>query len=135
MEAGQTDNSLEGQDINMRMSEADVEMFTYHAHTSKVDTDSILKLGFKGDMMINPESILYRTVFTKYPFLTPFRTRSSDLEFIVDRVHRNNFLNKFHIKSKVDMDGVNALNLEISTNHKPYKLYFFYPTLFDMMSP
>jgi len=135
MEARQADNSLGGKAIDMRMSEADVEMFTYHADTSKVDTDSILKFGFKGDMMINPESILYRTVFTKYPFFTPFRTRSSDLEFMVDRVHRNNFLNKFHIKSKVDMDGVNALNLEISTNHKPYKLYFFYPTLFEMMRP
>merc|ERR1719347_379746 len=85
--------------------------------------------------MIHPESILYRTVFTNYPFLTPFRTRSSALEFMVDRVHRNNFLNKFHVKSKVDMDGVNALNLEISTNQKPYKLYFFYPTLFEMMRP
>jgi len=135
LEARQAYNSLGGRAINILISEADVEVFTYHADTSKVDTVSLLKFGFKGDMMLNPESILYRTVFTKYQFLTPFRTRSSDLEFMVDRVHKNDFLNKFHIKSKVDKDGVNVLNLEISTNHKPFKFYFFYPVLFEKLRP
>merc|ERR1712080_515529 len=78
LEARQTPNSLGGRTINILTSKAGVEMLTYHADTSKVDTAAMLKLGLKGELTLNPESILYRTVVSQYQFLTPFRTRSSD---------------------------------------------------------
>merc|ERR1711962_532166 len=84
----------------LRKFKAGVEMLTYHADTSKVDTAAMLKVGLKGELTLNPESILYRTVVSQYQFLTPFRTRSSDLEFMVDRVNKNAFLNKFHVKAR-----------------------------------
>merc|ERR1711890_84698 len=128
-------NSLGGRTINILTSKAGVEMLTYHADTSKVDTAAMLKLGLKGELTLNPESILYRTVVSQYQFLTPFRTRSSDLEFMVDRANKNAFLNKFHVKAKVDKDSVNVLNMEISTDHKPYKLHIFCPALFEKLRP
>merc|ERR1719347_1431337 len=100
LEARQTPNSLGGRTINILTSKAGVEMLTYHADTSKIDTAAMLKVGLKGELTLNPESILYRTVVSQYQFLTPFRTRSSDLEFMVDRVNKNAFLNKFHVKAK-----------------------------------
>ena len=84
MEAQQTPNSLGGRTINIVTSKAGVKMLTYHADTSKVDTPAMLKVGLKGELTLNPESILYETVVSHYQFLTPFRTRSSDLEFMVD---------------------------------------------------
>merc|ERR1711890_6045 len=115
LEARQTPNSLGGRTINILTSKAGVEMLTYHADTSKVDTAAMLKLGLKGELTLNPESILYRTVVSQYQFLTPLRTRSSDLEFMVDRA--------------------NVLNMEISTDHKPYKLHIFCPALFEKLRP
>jgi len=108
-------------------------MLTYHADTSKVDTAAMFKVGLKGELTLNPESLLYRTVVGKYQFLTPFRTRSSDLEFMVDRVNKNAFLNKFHAKAKVDKDSTNVLNLEISTDHQPYKFHIFCPAIFGKL--
>merc|ERR1712010_82117 len=61
------------------------------------------------------------------------RTRSSDLEFMVDRVNKNAFLNKFHAKAKVDKDSTNVLNLEISTDHQPYKFHIFCPAIFGKL--
>merc|ERR1712177_114013 len=135
LEARQTPNSLGGRTINILTSKAGVEMLTYHADTSKVDTAAMLKVGLKGELTLNPESILYRTVVSQYQFLTPFRTRSSDIEFMVDRVNKNAFLNKFHVKAKVDKDGANVLNMEISTDHKPYKLHIFCPAIFEKVRP
>merc|ERR1711909_268935 len=126
-------NSLGGRTIDILTSKAGVEMLTYHADTSKVDTAAMFKVGLKGELTLNPESLLYRTVVGKYQFLTPFRTRSSDLEFMVDRVNKNAFLNKFHAKAKVDKDSTNVLNLEISTDHQPYKFHIFCPAIFGKL--
>merc|ERR1719348_1764325 len=106
LEARQTPNSLGGRTINILTSKAGVEMLTYHADTSKVDTAAMLKVGLKGELTLNPESILYRTV-----------------------------VNKYHVKAKVDKDGANVLNMEISTDHKPYKLHIFCPAIFEKMRP
>jgi len=133
VEARQTPNSLGGRTIDILTSKAGVEMLTYHADTSKVDTAAMFKVGLKGELTLNPESLLYRTVVGKYQFLTPFRTRSSDLEFMVDRVNKNAFLNKFHAKAKVDKDSTNVLNLEISTDHQPYKFHIFCPAIFGKL--
>merc|ERR1712115_465794 len=54
---------------------------------------------------------------------------------MVDRVNKNAFLNKFHVKAKVDKDGANVLNMEISTDHKPYKLHIFCPAIFEKVRP
>merc|ERR1711962_297811 len=55
LEARQTPNSLGGRTINILTSKAGVEMLTYHADTSKVDTAAMLKVGLKGELTLNPE--------------------------------------------------------------------------------
>ena len=62
LEARQTHNSLGGRTINIVTSKAGVKMLTYHADTFKIDTPAMLKVGLKGELTLDPESILYETV-------------------------------------------------------------------------
>merc|ERR1711872_585464 len=89
-----------------------------------IDTNQ-LKVGLKGDFELNPQSILYKMVVSKYRILTPFSKRHSDLEFFWDKKNKNVVMNKFYAKAKIDKDGSNVANVLISTNQKPYKFHVF----------
>jgi len=135
LDATQSPNGSGGRDINIVATKAGTQMFKYHGVTSKVNNRQQLKVGLKGDFELNPESILYKMIVSKYQILTPFSKRSSDLEFFWDKKHKNVVLNKFYAKAKVDKDGVNVLNVDISTNQKPYKFHVFFPALLGKLRP
>ena len=62
MEAQKIPYSLGDGDINTVTSKASTKMLTYHADTFKIDTPAMLKVGLKGELTLDPESILYETV-------------------------------------------------------------------------
>merc|ERR1711973_194918 len=91
--------------------------------------------GLKGDFELNPQSLLYKMVVSKYRILTPFSKRHSDLEFFWDKKNKNVVINKFYAKAKIDKDGSNVANVLISTNQKPYKFHVFLPALLGKLRP
>merc|ERR1712088_1008971 len=110
-------------------------MWKYNAVTSKVNDANQLKVGLKGDFELNPQSLLYKMVVSKYRILTPFSKRHSDLEFFWDKKNKNVVMNKFYAKAKIDKDGSNVANVLISTNQKPYKFHVFLPALLGKLRP
>merc|ERR1712088_974553 len=114
---------------------AGTQMWKYHAVTSKVNDANQLKVGLKGDFELNPQSLLYKMVVSKYRILTPFSKRHSDLEFFWDKKNKNVVMNKFYAKAKIDKDGSNVANVLISTNQKPYKFHVFLPALLGKLRP
>jgi len=135
LHAKQTPNSKGGRNIEIETKKGGVEMLKYKAETSKINDAAIFKIGLKGDLTLNHDSILYRTIVTKYRILTPFVKRLSDVEFTYNKVDKNVLMNKFSIKAKVDKDATNVLNLEISTDHTPYKIHIFCPAIFNKVRP
>merc|ERR1712013_667116 len=110
-------------------------MWKYNAVTSKVNDANQLKVGLKGDFELNPQSLLYKMVVSKYRILTPFSKRHSDLEFFWDKKNKNVVMNKFYAKAKIDKDGSNVANVLISTNQKPYKFHVFLPAILGKLRP
>merc|ERR1712141_205717 len=92
-------------------------------------------VGLKGDFELNPQSLLYKMVVSKYRILTPFSKRHSDLEFFWDKKNKNVVMNKFYAKAKIDKDGSNVANVLISANQKPYKFHVFLPALLGKLRP
>merc|ERR1711922_30735 len=114
---------------------AGTQMWKYHAVTSKVNDANQLKVGLKGDFELNPQSLLYKLVVSKYRILTPFARRHSELEFFWDKKNKNVVMNKFYAKAKVDKDGSKVADVLISTNQQPYKFHVFLPALLGKLRP
>merc|ERR1711963_1031627 len=124
-----------GRNIDIVATKAGTQMWKYHAVTSKVNDANQLKVGLVGDFELNPQSLLYKLVVSKYRILTPFARRHSELEFFWDKRNKNVVLNKFYAKAKVDKDGSNVANVLISTNQQPYKFHVFLPALLGKLRP
>merc|ERR1719266_583103 len=78
-DAKQSPNSgTGGRNIDIVATKAGTQMWKYHAVTSKVNDANMLKVGLKGDFELNPQSLLYKLVVSKYRILTPFAKRHSD---------------------------------------------------------
>jgi len=135
LDISHTPNGLGGRTINVIATKGGVQMWKYNADTSKINNASILKVGLKGTFELNPASLLYKKIVTKYRLLTPFTKRTSDLEFFFDKRNKNVLLNKFYAKAKVDKDGTKVLDVDISTNQKPYKFYVFLPAILGKLRP
>merc|ERR1711872_651920 len=108
-----------GRNIDIVATWGGAMMWKYNAVTSKVNDANQLKVGLKGDFELNPQSILYKMVVSKYRILTPFSKRHSDLEFFWDKKNKNVVMNKFYAKAKIDKDGSNVANVLISTDQNP----------------
>ena len=135
-DAKQSPNSgTGGRNIDIVATKAGTQMWKYHAVTSKVNDANMLKVGLKGDFELNPQSLLYKLVVSKYRILTPFAKRHSDLEFFWDKQNKNVVMNKFYAKAKIDKDGTKVADVLISTNQKPYKFYVFLPAVLGKLRP
>merc|ERR1719289_496095 len=106
-----------GRNIDIVTTKGGVQMWKYSAVTSKVNDANQLKVGLKGGFELNPQSLLYRLVVSKYRILTPFAKRHSDLEFFWD------MKNKRYAKAQVTKDGAKVADVLISTNQQPYKFH------------
>ena len=128
-------NSLGGRHINIVATRAGAQTFKYTGETSKVNNAAMLKVGLKGEFELSQESVLYKKIVGKYRILTPFKKRNSDLEFFWDKQNKNALINKFYAKAKIDKDGTNVANIDISTNEKPYKFFVFLPAVLHKIRP
>jgi hypothetical protein len=124
-----------GRNIDIVTTKAGTQMWKYHAVTSKVNDANQLKVGLKGDFELNPQSLLYKLVVSKYRILTPFARRHSELEFFWDKKNKNVVMNKFYAKAKVDKDGSKVADVLISTNQQPYKFHAYMPALLGKLRP
>merc|ERR1712088_495516 len=124
-----------GRNIDIVTTKGGVQMWKYSAVTSKVNDANQLKVGLKGDFELNPQSLLYKLVVSKYRILTPFARRHSELEFFWDKKNKNVVMNKFYAKAKVDKDGSKVADVLISTNQQPYKFHVFLPALLGKLRP
>merc|ERR1712152_39197 len=124
-----------GRNIDIVATKGGAMMWKYNAVTSKVNDANQLKVGLKGDFELNPQSILYKMVVSKYRILTPFSKRHSDLEFFWDKKNKNVVMNKFYAKAKVDKDGSKVADVLISTTQQPYKFHVFLPALLGKLRP
>merc|ERR1712037_342491 len=105
-----------GRNIDIVTTKAGPQMWKYHAVTSKVNDANQLKVGLKGDFELNPQSLLYKLVVSKYRILTPFARRHSELEFFWDKKNKNVVMNKFYAKAKVDKDGSKVVDVDVIHN-------------------
>merc|ERR1712226_1167073 len=124
-----------GRNIDIVTTKAGTQMWKYHAVTSKVNDANQLKVGLKGDFELNPQSLLYKLVVSKYRILTPFARRHSELEFFWDKRNKNVIMNKFYAKAKVDKDGSKVADVLISTTQQPYKFHVFLPAILGKLRP
>merc|ERR1719284_1468283 len=125
----------QGRIIGVEATKAGTRMWKYFGVTEKENDEDKLKLKLESDFDLNPQSMLYQLVVSKYRILTPFARRHSELEFFWDKRNKNVVLNKFYAKAKVDKDGSNVANVLISTNQQPYKFHMFLPALLGKLRP
>merc|ERR1739848_551580 len=111
------------------------QMMKLDVSTSKVSNNDEIKLGLTYSLEIDPESILYKNVISKYRFLTTFQKRQGSLEIYVNKKDKNLLLNKFHVKGEVVKDGDTAAKILLTTNEKPYKLEIFLPVILQHIKP
>ena len=135
LEAKRGDNAKNGRDVSLLVKKGGVQMFKVTWSTEKVNNANEFKFILHDKLEVNPESILFKNIISKYKFLTPFNTRAGEFEFYVNKVDKNVVLNKFYAKGKVMKDGNKALELLMTTNEQPYKFELFAPALLGNIKP
>jgi len=115
--------------IKVEATTAGTQMWKYFGFTEKLNDANQLKLKLTSDFELNPQSMLYNLVVSKYKVLTPFSKRHTELEFFWDKKNKNALLNKFYAKAKVEKDSVLVADVLISTNAVPYKVHAFMPAI------
>jgi hypothetical protein len=135
LEAKRGPNAKGGRDIKMLTKRAGKQMMKLDISTSKVWNNDEIKLGLTDSLEIDPESILYKNVISKYRFLTTFQKRQGSLEIYVNKKDKNLLLNKFFVKGEVVKDGDTAAKILLTTNEKPYKLEIFLPVILQHIKP
>merc|ERR1719187_3015675 len=94
-----------------------------------VNNKKAFKFTLHDTFEVNTESVLYKNLISNYKFLTPFTSRTGDLEFYFNKKEKSVLLKKFYIKGKVEKDGSKAAELILTTDEKPYKFELFAPAL------
>merc|ERR1712055_898483 len=125
----------QGTIFNFEATTAGTKMWKYFGTTEKLNDANQLKLGLKSDFELNPQSMLYNLIVSKYKVLTPFSKRHSEVEFFWDKKSKNALLNKFYVKAKVEKDTITVADLLISTAIVPYKLHVFLPSVLGKLRP
>merc|ERR1712054_451343 len=94
-------------EINLQKDGAEVVDFKADTTVSPYEFKFILKDPFE----VSPNSLIYKNIISQYKFLTPFKTRSGEFEFYINKKAKNVVLNKFYAKGKVTKDGKKAMEL------------------------
>jgi len=103
--------------------------------TEKINNANEFRFILHDTFDVNPESVLYKNIISKYKILTPFTSRTGEFEFYVNKKDKNVLLNKFYAKGKVMKDGNKRLQFKVTTNETPYKLELFAPSLLGKLKP
>merc|ERR1711970_300171 len=135
LEGKRGDNAKNGRDVSLMVQKGNVQMFKITWSTEKVNNGKEFKFILHDTLDVNPESILYKNIFSQYKILTPFTSRTGEFEIYVNKKDKNLVLNKFYAKGKVMKDGAKALDLLLTTNETPYKFELFAPALLDKLNP
>ena len=88
-----------GRIIEIETRKAVTRMWKYIGVTEEVNDANQLKMKISSEFELNPQSILYNLVVTK--FKVPFSKTNSELEFFWDKKNKNVLLNKFYAKANV----------------------------------
>merc|ERR1712126_84502 len=136
LDASETESIItQGRIIDIEATSAGTRMWKYFGVTEKENDANKLKLKLESDFELNPQSMLYKLIVSKYKVLTPFSKRHSELEFFWDKKDKNALLNKFYAKAKVEKDSITVADMLISTNIVPYKLHVFLPSVLGKLRP
>merc|ERR1712013_183043 len=125
----------QGRIIEVEATKAGTRMWKYFGVTEKENGEDKLVLKLESDFELNPQSMLYKLVVSKYRLLTPFAKRHSELEFVWDKKNKNALLNKFYMKAKVEKDSITVADVMISTTTSPYKIYALLPGVLGKLRP
>merc|ERR1711973_461939 len=125
----------QGRIIEVEATKAGTRMWKYFGVTEKENDEDKLKLKLESDFDLNPQSMLYQLVVSKYRLLTPFAKRHSEQEFFWDKKNKNTLLNKFYMKAKVEKDSITVADVMISTTTTPYKIYALLPGVLGKLRP
>jgi len=104
-------------------------MLKYNLHTTLDNTPAKFDFGLTGDMELNKDSVLYRTIVSNYKILTPFTKRVGKIHVFVDKAHKNVVFNKFKISAEVNKDGEKVLDCLADFTKGPYELKLFAPEI------
>merc|ERR1719431_2033331 len=129
LEIRRGDNAKGGRDVSVLVKKGGVQMFKLTIYIEKIDNANEFKFILHDTFDVNTESVLYKNLISKYKFLTPFNSRTGELEFYINKQERNVLLSKFYLKGKVMKDGAKAVELLLTTNEKPYKIELYAPAL------
>ena len=129
LEATRGDNAKGGRDISVLAKKGGVQMFKLTISTEKINNANEFKFILHDTFDVNTDSVFYKNLISKYRFLTPFTSRTGELEFYINKQERNVLLRKFYLKGKVMKDGAKAAEVLLTTNEKPYKFDLFAPAL------
>merc|ERR1711887_162057 len=132
LEIKRGDNAKGGRDVLVLTKKGGVQMFKLTISTEKINNANEFKFILHDTFDVNTESVLYKSLISKYKFLTPFNGRTGELEFYINKQERNVLLRKFYLKGKVMKDGAKAAEVLLTTNEKPYKFELFAPALGEM---
>merc|ERR1719228_3228960 len=129
LEITRGDNTKGGRDVLVLTKKGGVQMFKLTISTEKINNANEFKFILHDTFDVNTESVLYKNLISNYRFLTPFTSRTGELEFYINKQERNVLLRKFYLKGKVMKDGAKAAEVLLTTNEKPYKFELFAPAL------
>merc|ERR1712156_1338938 len=114
-----------GRNIDIVATKGGAMMWKYNAVTSKVNDANQLKVGLKGDFELNPQSLLYKMVVSKYRILTPFSTNQKPYKFHVFLPALLGKLRPGMQEVDVDFDHKPGTSLEMKVNHAGAKFKGF----------
>ena len=122
--------------IDIEATKAGTRMWKFFGVTGVEDDANQLKVEIDSEFSLNPQSMLYNLVVSKYKILSPFSDYIiSKLEFFWDKKDKNALLNKFYAKAKVEKDSITVADVLISTATVPYKVHVFLPSVFGKLRP
>merc|ERR1712055_999992 len=123
----------EGRYVNVLAKKGGEQMFKLDITYKIVNNKKAFKFTLHDTFEVNTESVLYKNLISKYKFLTPFTSRTGDLEFFFNKKEKNVLLKKFYIKGKVEKDGSKAAEIILTTDEKPYKFELFAPAFLTLV--
>merc|ERR1712121_397547 len=129
------DNAKNGRDVSLLAKKGNDQMWKITWSTEKINNANEFRFILHDTFDVNPKSILYKNIISKYKILTPFNSRTGEFEFYVNKNDKNALLNKFYAKGKVMKDGNKRLQFKVTTNETPHKLELFAPSLLGKLKP
>jgi len=130
LECKHSNNTKNGRDVSLLLKAREVQVLKTTWSTERINNADEFKFILHDTIDVYPGSFPTE-LFEQYG-LQPFKSRTGEFEFYVDKKERNGLLNKFYAKGRVMKDEEKVFGLLVKAIESPYIFELFAPHIFGL---